>query len=154
LDLLSFYPGGDVPVDVGVYTDLVIRAYRRLGIDLQKEVHEEMRGDFAAFPKLWRLSRPDSNIDHQRVPNLQRFFERRGVALPVSHNPDDYRPGDLVPWMLPGNLRHIGIVVDRHSADGERPLIVHNIGAGPELEDGLFGFPVTEHYRYFGRSGL
>lgn len=146
------YPGGDVPDDVGVCTDLVIRAYRRLGIDLQREVHEEMHRNFDAFPKHWGLKHPDPNIDHRRAPNLQRFFERRGVALPVTDEPDDYLPGDLVTWMLPGNLPHIGIVVERRSANSDRPLIVHNIGAGPELEDVLFRFPVTGHYRYSGKS--
>ena len=147
------YPGGDVPNDVGVCTDLVIRTYRRLGIDLQREVHEEMQRNFDAFPKQWGLKRPDPNIDHRRVPNLQRFFGRRGVALPVTDEPDDYLPGDLVTWMLPGNLPHIGIVVDRLTANSDRPLIVHNIGAGPELEDVLFRFPITGHYRYSGKSG-
>ena len=142
------YPGGDVPGDVGVCTDLVIRAYRKLGIDLQKAVHKEMRSDFEAFPKIWGLSRPDPNIDHRRVPNLQRFFERRGASLPVTNNPEDYRAGDLVTWLLPGNLPHIGILVNRRSADGMLPLIVHNIGAGPKLEDMLFEYEITGHYRY------
>jgi uncharacterized protein YijF (DUF1287 family) len=147
------YPGGDVPDDVGVCTDVVIRAYRALGIDLQLAVHEDMSAHFAVYPDNWGLSRPDSSIDHRRVPNLQTFFSRQGVELPVTDDPTDYRPGDLVTWMLPGNLPHIGVVVDRRSADGRRPLIVHNIGAGPKVEDGLFDYPITGHYRYAG-SGL
>jgi hypothetical protein len=145
------YPGGDVPDSIGVCTDVVIRSYRMVGIDLQKEVHEDMSAAFAAYPKTWGMERPDPNIDHRRVPNLRAFFRRRGAALPVTRNPDDYRPGDLVTWMLPGNLPHIGIVTDRRSTDGRRPLIVHNIGSGPKLEDLLFAFPITGHYRYRGR---
>ena len=147
------YPGGDVPDDVGVCTDLVIRAYRSLGIDLQQEVHEEMQRNFDDFPKIWGLKRPDPNIDHRRVPNLQRFFERRGAELPVTDQAADYLPGDLVTWMLPGNLPHIGIVVEQRSANGAEPLIVHNIGAGPQLEKALFRFPVTGHYRYPRKTG-
>jgi uncharacterized protein YijF (DUF1287 family) len=143
------YPGGDVPADTGVCTDVVIRAYRQLGIDLQQAVHEEMSRDFAAFPQYWGLQRPDSHIDHRRVANLQRYFERRGQSLGVSGNAADYRAGDLVTWLLPGNLPHIGIVVDRLSTDGQRRLIVHNIGRGPQLQDVLFAYPITGHYRYF-----
>ncbi len=145
------YPGGDVPDHIGVCTDLVIRAYRRLGIDLQKDLHEDMRRRFQAYPRIWGLSRPDPNIDHRRVPNLQRFFERKGRVLKVSDDAGDYAAGDLVTWMLPGNLPHIGIVIDRRSDDGDRPLIVHNIGRGPEAEDALFRYPITGHYRYYGR---
>ena len=144
------YPNGDVPDDVGVCTDVLIRAYRKLGIDLQKDVHEEMAAHFDAYPKMWGLSRPDPNIDHRRVPNLQTFFSRRGVALPITRDPRDYVAGDLVTWMIPGNLPHIGIVVDRRSDDGGRFLAVHNIGRGPKLEDILFKFPITGHYRYYG----
>ncbi len=145
------YPGGDVPENVGVCTDVVIRAYRILGIDLQKDVHEEMKTHFKSFPKIWGLSRPDTNIDHRRVPNLQTFFKRKGISYKVTNNPRDYVTGDLVTWMLPGNLPHIGIVVNKQSGDGKRPLIVHNIGWGPKLEDILFEFPITGHYRYYGR---
>jgi uncharacterized protein YijF (DUF1287 family) len=109
-----------------------------------------MSAHFKAYPDNWGLSRPDRNIDHRRVPNLQVFFVRHGASLPVSDNPEDYSPGDLVNWMVAGNLPHIGIVVDRRSEDGSRPLIVHNIGAGPRLEDVLFEFPITGHYRYEG----
>jgi uncharacterized protein YijF (DUF1287 family) len=146
------YPNGDVPENVGVCTDLVIRAYRALGIDLQRAVHEDMKSSFEAYPRTWGLSGPDSNIDHRRVPNLQIFFERHGTVLPKSQDARDYRRGDLVTWMLPGNLPHIGIVASRRSADGRRPLIVHNIGNGPELDDVLFRFPITGHYRYDGRD--
>jgi uncharacterized protein YijF (DUF1287 family) len=144
------YPGGDVPDQVGVCTDVVIRSYRALGIDLQQRVHEDMSSEFSVYPAHWGLTRPDPNIDHRRVPNLQVFFERHGESLPISATPDSYQPGDLVTWMLPGNLPHIGIVVNQRSEDGARPLIVHNIGAGPELEDVLFDFPITGHYRYDG----
>jgi uncharacterized protein len=144
------YPGGDVPDSLGVCTDLIIRSYRVVGLDLQKEVHEDMSGDFAAYPPNWGLSRPDPNIDHRRVPNLQSFFARKGKNLPISADPLDYDPGDIVTWMLPGNLPHIGIVARRLSPNGKRPLIVHNIGAGPKQEDVLFKFPITGHYRYVG----
>lgn len=141
------YPGGDVPADTGVCTDVVIRSYRRLGIDLQQRVHEDMRAHFADYPQNWGLERPDSNIDHRRVPNLRRFFERHGQSLSVSDKAADYRPGDLVTWMLPGNLPHIGIVSDQFG-ESANPLIVHNIGAGPQLEDVLFAYQVSGHYRY------
>ncbi len=146
------YPNGDVPENTGVCTDVVIRSYRALGIDLQKRVHEEMKADFQAFPNRWGLKTTDSNIDHRRVPNLQVFFSRRGQSLKVTHHPRDYQPGDLVTWLLDNNLPHIGIVVDRRSEDGKRPLIVHNIGAGPMLEDRLFEFKITGHYRYTGNE--
>lgn len=143
------YPGGDVPANTGVCTDVVIRAYRALGIDLQQRVHEDIRQHFDQYPsrRIWGLKRPDTNIDHRRVPNLQAFFTRHGQSLPVSKRPESYQPGDLVTWMVPGNRPHIGIVVDRKSAAGV-PLIVHNIGYGPKLEDMLFDFPITGHYRY------
>jgi uncharacterized protein YijF (DUF1287 family) len=144
------YPGGDVPDDIGVCTDLVVRAYRIVEIDLQQAVHEDMDSDFDAYPQLWGLGGPDPNIDHRRVPNLQIFFARRGVVLTTSLDAEHYAPGDLVTWMLRGNLPHIGIVVARRSTDGRRPLVVHNIGAGPKLEDALFDFPITGHYRYDG----
>lgn len=141
------YPGGDVPADRGVCTDVVIRAYRALGIDLQQRVHEDMRAHFDAYPALWGLRRPDRNIDHRRVPNLARYFERHDAALAVSTDAADYRPGDLVSWRLPGNLPHIGLVSDRRHEG--RPLIVHNVGAGVQIEDVLFAWPITGHYRYF-----
>jgi uncharacterized protein len=144
------YPGGDVPADVGVCTDVVIRAYRALGIDLQVKVHEDMRRAFRAYPQLWGLSGPDANIDHRRVPNLQTYFRRAGAVLSVSSEANEYRAGDLVTWMLPGNLPHIGIVSHRSSQSGT-PLVVHNIGRGPQIEDMLFAYPITGHYRYCPR---
>ena len=148
------YPNGDVPSNIGVCTDVVIRSYRKVGIDLQKEVHEDISRNFNKYPskRIWGLTKPDKNIDHRRVPNLQVLFERHGTILQVSNNPDDYLPGDLVTWMLPGNLPHIGIVIDEKSADRERPLIVHNIGAGPKINDMLFAYPITGHYRYTGHG--
>jgi uncharacterized protein YijF (DUF1287 family) len=145
------YPMGDVPAEVGVCTDVVIRAYRAVGVDLQQRVHEDMRGAFGAYPRAWGLPGPDPNIDHRRVPNLQTFFRRRGAVVARSASPDDYETGDLVTWMLPGNLPHIGLVFDRRTPDGRRPLVVHNIGRGPEIEDALFAFPITGHYRYRGQ---
>ncbi len=142
------YPGGDVADDRGVCTDLIIRCFRVLGVDLQKEVHEDMLKDFPAYPNLWNLSRPDANIDHRRVPNLQRYFEGRNLELPITSNPADFQPGDLVTWMLPGNLPHIGIVAKEKSRDGHRHLVIHNIGRGPRQEDCLLDFPITGHYRY------
>lgn len=144
------YPNGDVPAEYGVCTDVVIRAYRKLNIDLQKLVHDDIQKSFADYPakRNWGQTKPDTNIDHRRVPNLQTFFTRYGKSLSVSNKGSDYKPGDLVTWMVSGNLPHIGIVVDKKSDDGQRPLIVHNIGAGPQLEDMLFEFKITGHYRY------
>ncbi len=142
------YPMGDVPQDRGVCTDVVIRAYRGIGIDLQVLVHEDMRHNFRAYPALWGLSRPDRNIDHRRVPNLQKYFERVGARVPATPAASDYRPGDLVTWMLPGNLPHIGIVSDRKASGTDRPLVIHNIGAGTTEEDMLFAFTMTGHYRF------
>lgn len=142
------YPMGDVPAGRGVCTDVIIRAYRAIGIDLQVLVHEDMRGNFARYPPHWGLSRPDPNIDHRRVPNLQKFFERTGAAVATTAAAPQYLPGDLVTWRLPGNLPHIGIVSDRRDAATAVPLIIHNIGAGPVEDDILYSFPVTGHYRY------
>jgi uncharacterized protein len=140
------FPGGDVPMVRGVCTDVIIRAYRSVGVDLQFLVNQDMRKAFSAYPRNWGLSRPDPNIDHRRVPNLAVFFSRHGQVLPISTEANAYRPGDIVTWRLPGGLAHIGLVSDR-STDG-RPLIVHNIGAGAKLEDILFAFAITGHYRY------
>ncbi len=145
------YPGGDVPPEIGVCTDEVIRSYRKLGIDLQKEVHEDMKRNFGLYPRKWGLKKTDTNIDHRRVPNLAVFFARKGVSLPVTNDERDYRPGDIVTWELGGKLPHIGIVVNIAPADSpERFMIVHNIGAGPQMEDVLFSWKITGHYRYFG----
>ncbi len=146
------YPGGDVPAEIGVCTDEVIRSYRKVGVDLQREVHEDMARNFRAYPQKWGLAKPDSNIDHRRVPNLMVFFERQGAGLPVTSNAQDYRPGDIVTWDLGGGVTHIGIVVNILSAaSANRSMIVHNIGAGPQMEDVLFNWKITGHYRYFGR---
>lgn len=145
------YPGGDVPAEVGVCTDEVIRSYRALGVDLQQLVHEDMKSNFALYPRKWGLKKPDANIDHRRVPNLMVFFERQGAAQTVTEDARDYKPGDVVTWDLGGGLTHIGIVVAVPSeADENRLQIVHNIGAGPKMEDVLFNWKITGHYRFNG----
>lgn len=145
------YPGGDVPAEVGVCTDEVIRSYRAVGVDLQKLVHEDMEKDFGAYPRTWGAKKTDKNIDHRRVPNLRKFFERQGASLAVTDEARDYKPGDVVTWDLSSGLTHIGLVVNVPSdADAERFQIVHNIGAGPKMEDVLFGWKITGHYRYEG----
>lgn len=146
------YPNGDVPPDKGVCTDVVIRAYRKLGIDLQKEVHEDMRRHFSDYPKHWGLKRPDKNIDHRRVPNLMKFFSRHGTVMAITQNPSDYQSGDLVCWNLGGGITHIGIVSNKRSGDGKRYLIIHNIGAGQVAEDILFDYQIIGHYQYKMRS--
>jgi len=143
------YPGGDVPAERGVCTDVVVRAYRALGLDLQKLVHEDMKKAWKACPRLWGLKSPDRNIDHRRVPNLAVYRSRHGTQLPSSKQVRDYLPGDIVTWMVPPALPHIGIVADDKSAAGV-PLIIHNIGRGTQVEDVLFAFPITGHYRYPG----
>ncbi len=142
------YPNGDVPKEKGVCTDVVIRAYRKLGIDLQKEVHEDMKKNFNKYPKNWGLKKTDKNIDHRRVPNLMMFFSRKGTVKPITKNPKDYTPGDIICWNLGGAITHTGIVVNKKSKDNKRYLIVHNIGAGQVLEDCLFSFKIIGHYRY------
>ena len=143
------YPGGDVPANIGVCTDVLIRSYRQLGIDLQKLVHEDMQNNFRAYPskRIWGLTKPDKNIDHRRVPNLQVYFERHAKVLTKSLNAEDYKAGDIVTWMLPGNLPHIGMVVNEIEQGSGNPLIVHNIGRGPEMSDMLFAYTITGHYR-------
>ena len=142
------YPNGDVPEGKGVCTDVVIRAYRKFGIDLQKEVHEDMSTNFQVYPNLWGLTRTDKNIDHRRVPNLMRFFERHGTMLRNSTRPKDYLPGDIVCWNLGGATTHIGIVTDELSGDGQTFKVIHNIGFGQVVEDMLFDYPIIGHYRY------
>jgi len=142
------YPNGDVPNDKGVCTDVIIRAYRKLGIDLQKEVHQDMKANFNVYPKIWGLKSTDKNIDHRRVPNLMTYFKRQGAEKPITKNANDYKPGDIVCWNLRGAITHIGIVVNKKSNDGKRNLIVHNIGAGQVLEDCLFDFKIIGHYRF------
>lgn len=141
------YPNGDVPPERGVCTDVLVRAYRQLGVDLQVRVHEDMSAAWRVYPKNWGLSRPDSNIDHRRVPNLATFFSRKGRSLPVSRDPGAYAAGDIVTWRLPSGVPHIGIVSDRRTPAGV-PLVVHNIGSGTQEEDMLFLFTITGHYRY------
>lgn len=145
------YPGGDVPRDRGVCTDVIVRAYRRLGIDLQALVHEDMQRAWGQYPKLWRLTAPDANIDHRRVPNLAKFFARHGETLPARAEAAIYRPGDLVTWRLPLGHPHIGVVSDRRTGRGV-PLVIHNIGAGVKEEDTLLDFTITGRYRYFPRG--
>ena len=141
------YPGGDVPREIGVCTDVIIRALRDARkIDLQKLVHEDMKADFSKYPQQWGLEKPDPNIDHRRVPNLQCYFKRKGYALPVSKIAADYKPGDIVTVMVGGKLPHIMLVSDRKSASGV-PLVLHNIGSGTQEEDVLFAYPLTGHYR-------
>ncbi|QGL95894.1 MULTISPECIES: DUF1287 domain-containing protein [Stenotrophomonas] len=141
------YPGGDVPLDRGVCTDVVVRALRDLGLDLQARVHEDMRGSFSAYPAIWGLSRPDRNIDHRRVPNLMRWFERQGWQQPVTALAADYAAGDIVAWKLNGNgLLHVGIVSDRRLANGT-PLVLHNIARGTREENLLFQHAIIGHYR-------
>lgn len=143
------YPNGDVPAKTGVCSDVVIRAYRKLEIDLQKEVHEDMKANFSLYPKTWGLKSTDKNIDHRRVPNLETFFERKGKSLPITKNANDYKVGDIVTWRLSGDgIPHIGIVTHLKSNDGKRNKIVHNIGSGQVLEDCLFNWKIVGHYRY------
>ena len=145
------YPGGDVPRERGVCTDVIVRAYRdALDLDLQKLVHEDMRRAFSAYPKLWGAKSTDRNIDHRRVPNLRTFFQRRGTALPVTKEAADYKPGDVVSQVLPNGLPHIGIVSDRMNSAGDTPLVIHNIGRGTLAEDILFALDITGHYRFTG----
>lgn len=140
------YPNGDVPLTTGVCTDVVIRALRQQGLDLQQAVHQDMRANFRLYPKNWGLSRPDSNIDHRRVPNLMTWFKRQGWALVPGQDAERYRPGDIVTWDLGGGLTHIGIISDRQAGSGV-PLVLHNIGRGTQEEDILFSFKITGHYR-------
>jgi uncharacterized protein YijF (DUF1287 family) len=153
------YPGGDVPATTGVCTDEVIRTYHAVGVDLQKEVHEDMLAHRSAYPRKWAVGRTDgdgtdTNIDHRRVPNLMVFFKRKGQSLPLSAHADEYHPGDLVTWNLGGGITHIGIVVDQKSPESGRYMIVHNIGAGPQMEDVLFQWKIIGHYRYWPASNL
>jgi uncharacterized protein YijF (DUF1287 family) len=143
------YPGGDVPLSTGVCSDVVVRAFRKAGVDLQKEVHEDMAGNFSAYPKKWGLARPDPNIDHRRVPNLMTFFQRKGKALALTASGADYQPGDVVTWDLGIGQTHIGIITNVWSdADGNY-LVAHNIGGGVRVENVLFSWRITGHYRYF-----
>ncbi|HKA18310.1 MAG TPA: DUF1287 domain-containing protein [Blastocatellia bacterium] len=141
------YPNGDVPIERGVCADVIVRAFRSAGIDLQKEVHEDMSLHFAAYPSRWGARKPDSNIDHRRVPNLMTLFERRAKSVPITRNPSDYIPGDVVAWELDNNLLHIGVVTDVVANGTPNYLIVHNIGAGARIEDVLMAWKIIGHYR-------
>lgn len=143
------YPMGDVPMETGVCTDVVIRAFRNAGVDLQELVHKDMKKNFHRYPKQWGLKSTDRNIDHRRVPNLMTFFKRQGKSLPISKISSQYRAGDVVAWRLPNGLFHIGIVSDQKVPEKNHPLVVHNIGAGAQLEDILFEYKIIGHYRYF-----
>ena len=144
------YPNGDIPENKGVCTDVIIRCYRKLNIDLQKEIHEDMAANFSEYPNLkkWGMTKTDTNIDHRRVPNLEVFFERKGTKLPVSENAKDYKTGEIVTWMINEKLPHIGIITNKKSEDGKRNLIVHNVGDGQVLEDCLFEYKIVGHYSY------
>ena len=146
------YPMGDVPADTGVCTDVIIRAYRELGIDLQVKVHEDMKKHFLEYPEMWGLIKPDPNIDHRRVPNLMTFFKRNGNTLPVTRNPGIYLPGDIVAWNLGSGITHIGIVVNKKNM--RQYEIVHNIGFGPKMEDVLLDWEIIGHFRYPRRSNI
>lgn len=142
------YPNGDVPKNKGVCTDVIIRSYRKLGVDLQKEVHEDMKTNFSKYPTKWGLKKTDTNIDHRRVPNLEVFFTRKGQRLTISDNPNDYKVGEIVTWMVNKKLPHIGIITHQKSTDGKRPMIVHNIGNGQVLEDCLFEYKIVGHFKF------
>ena len=144
------YPAGDVPAETGACTDVVIRAFRKAGVDLQKEVHEDMAANFSAYPQKWGLLKTDTNIDHRRVPNLQTFFTRKGKSLPLTSKSKDYKPGDVVAWNLDGHgMTHIGVVSNYWSESSDRYLIIHNIGGGAQAQDRLFEWKIIGHYRYF-----
>lgn len=138
------YPGGDVPLDRGVCADVVVRALRAIGVDLQVALHEDMQNHFREYPQMWGLRGPDSNIDHRRVPNLMTFLERHGKRVRAGAA---YEPGDIVAWRLPNGLHHIGIVAEQRITPGH-PLMVHNIGQGARLEDVLYSFEEIGHYRW------
>ena len=148
------YPNGDVPDGIGVCTDVIIRTFRAVGLDLQKEVHEDMEANFELYPQRLGHNKPDSNIDHRRVPNLMTYFKRQGAEIPITENGKDYLPGDIVSWSLGGGLTHIGVVVNKKSNDNKRFMIVHNIGGGQVLEDCLFNYTITGHYRFLEKNDL
>jgi len=143
------YPNGDVPIETGVCSDVIVRAFREAGIDLQEDVHEDMKKNFAAYPGRWGLSGPDPNIDHRRVPNLMTYFTRQGKSLSTGGSSDNFLPGDIVTWDLGGGTDHIGMIANLWYKPSQRYLIVHNIGGGTRMEDALFSWKITGHYRYF-----
>ena len=142
------YPMGDIPANKGVCSDVIIRTYREINVDLQELVHEDMMLNYQSYPSNWELSEPDSNLDHRRVPNLKNFFNRNGKSLTISANPEDYEIGDLVTWKLSHGAPHIGIVVPSNVEGDDTPWIVHNVGIGPQWEDALFRYEITGHYRF------
>jgi uncharacterized protein YijF (DUF1287 family) len=143
------YPDGDIPMERGVCCDVIVRAFRSVGIDLQKEIHNDMENAFDRYPQIWGLNKPDTNIDHRRVPNIMTYLQRQKKVVPVSRQGKDYKPGDIVTWKIPGNLDHIGVVTNIPVENSDRFKVVHNIGSGAQLEDVLFEFEITGHYRYF-----
>lgn len=143
------YPNGDLPSDTGVCSDVVVRAFRKAGIDLQKEVHEDMKLAWAEYPRKWGARGTDTNIDHRRVLNLTTYFDRQNKTLPISNNRTDYLPGDVVAWELSDGVEHIGILTNLWSEPDKHCLVVHNIGAGARVEDVLFAWKIIGHYRYF-----
>jgi len=143
------YPNGDVPINTGVCADVVVRAFRKAGIDLQKELHEDMKGNFAKYPQKWGARKPDANIDHRRVPNLMTWFDRQGKARPITKDAKDYLPGDVVSWELDNGLAHVGMVSKIKVEGTDRHAVAHNIGLGARIEDVLFAWKITGHYRYF-----
>jgi uncharacterized protein YijF (DUF1287 family) len=146
------YPGGDLPIEKGVCTDVVVRALRyALTMDLQKLVHEDMKAAFSSYPKIWGLKKTDRNIDHRRVPNLMTYFKRQGYSVAITQDAEDYLPGDLVTCTVGRNLAHIMVVSDRKT-DAGVPFVIHNIGSGTREEDRLFNFPMTGHYRIKERT--
>jgi uncharacterized protein len=144
------YSNGDIPKGRGVCTDVVIRSYRKLGVDLQKEVHEDMKTHFNKYPNFrkWKMTKTDTNIDHRRVPNREVFLQRKGTKLVISKNANDYKTGEIVTWLINDKLPHIGIITSRKSNDGKRNLIVYNVGNGQVLEDCLFSYPIVGHYKF------
>jgi uncharacterized protein len=147
------YPMGDVPITTGVCTDVIVRAFRSVGIDLQRQVHEDMLKHFSEYPRTWGLKRPDANIDHRRVSNLTTLFKKLGKEVPVSQNGSDYLPGDIVTWVIGKDTDHIGMVSDEKVEGVDRYYVIHNIGEGTVSDDVLFQLPITGHYRYFGPQG-
>lgn len=144
----SYYQG-DVPSDRGVAADLVVRCYRSLGIDLQEKIHEDMEANFRLYPQLWAATGTDKNIDHRRVPNLQRFFSRKGESLNTSRSSDDYKVGDIVVWALANAETHIGVVVPGPSSEGSAPWVTHHpAGSGVKWENALFSYQIVGHFRY------
>ena len=143
------YPNGDVPIETGVCSDVIVRAFRKADIDLQKDMHEDMKSNFSTYPTKWGLKGPDANIDHRRVPNLQTFLARKGKSQTITASGDDFHPGDIVTWDLGGGTDHVGMVTNVWYKPSQRYLIVHNIGAGTRMEDVLFSWKITGHYRYF-----